>query len=326
MKVPPPFLYLFVLLSCACETVVDVDIPPEPTRLVVNSFISPDQDVGLRVTKSKSALDRAESFPLVNDAQVTLYEEGREVAQLTNESSGWYTAPFRPQAGFRYTVQVSSNGAQSVEATSRIETPTAIGGLTADTIQIESGFSCINDDCETNYSTEFQLQLQLTDASGLANYYEILGYTVTLDSVPQFDGAGNFTRYDTVSRRQRVSFVSDDPVVNNSASALGDSEFYGRSLIFSDEIFSGQGYTVDFRTTDTNVFYNGANYSVLQKLIIILRTLSEDQYQYLRTRDLQDFNSGNLFSEVVPVYNNIENGFGIFAGYSADSVVVEVSP
>ncbi len=57
----------------------------------------------------------------------------------------------------------------------------------------------------------------------------------------------------------------------------------------------------------------------------MLRTLSSDQYHYLRTLQLQEFNEGDSFSEVVPVYNNIENGFGIFAGYSSDSVVVDLN-
>ena len=56
----------------------------------------------------------------------------------------------------------------------------------------------------------------------------------------------------------------------------------------------------------------------------MLRTLSEDQYRYQRTRILQEFSEGDPFSEVVPVYTNVENGFGIFAGYSSDSVMVDI--
>ena len=323
MKFPILSFCLILLLASACETVVDLDIPVEKPRLVVNAFISPDQNVGVRITKSKSVLDRAESFPLVSGAQVTLLEDGQEVAQLTSEAAGWYTAPFRPQSGHRYTVRVSADEVEPVEASSAIMVPVAIGQLTADTVQTESGVSCVNDDCETIYSPEYRLQLQLTDPGGAANYYEILGYAVTLDSVPQYDAMGSFVGYDTVSQRQRVNFQTGDPVVNNSFSSIVGDEFYGNSLLFNDDIFSGKGYTVDFTTE--NVGGYGFS-STLEKLTLVLRTLSEDQYQYLRTRDLQEFNNGDLFSEVVPVYNNVENGFGIFAGYSADSVVVEVSP
>lgn len=71
---------LSALVFGACETVVDIDLPVEPTRLVVNSFISPDSTVGVRISKSKYVLDRANSFTLVNDAQVTLFEDGQEVS------------------------------------------------------------------------------------------------------------------------------------------------------------------------------------------------------------------------------------------------------
>ena len=312
-------LFLLLVVGSACETVVDVDIPKENPRLVVNAFISPGQDVGIRITKSKSVLDQAESFPLVTGAQVTLFENGQEVTQLVDETAGWYTAPFRPEPGRRYSVQASAEGAEAVEASSSIAAPVLIRQLTADTLQIESGVTCINEDCEPTYSQEYRLQLQLSDPGDAVNYYEIVAYAVTLDSLPQYDRMGNFVGYDTLRQRQRVSFQTDDPVVNNSFSSVVGDEFYGSSLLFNDDLFSGEGYTVDFTTNNVSGYSTG---SILKKLTVELRTLSEDQYQYLRTRDLQEFNNGDLFSEVVPVYSNVENGFGIFAGYSADSVVV----
>lgn len=311
-------LVVSALVFSACETVIDIDLPLEPTRLVVNSFISPDSTIGVRISKSKYVLDRANSFILVNDAQVILLEDGQEVTQLTTEGEGWYTSSFLPQAGHRYTLRASAKGLETVEASSEISAVTPIIELTADTTLTENGLICTDGDCETIYATEFRFKLRFTDAGSRNNFYEILGYTTVSDSFPtsKMDEHGNPV-FQASPQRYRTTFSTSDPVVSNPGLSIEGDSFYGRSLLFTDEVFSGQDYTVDFSTADTW-------YQKVTQITVVLRTLSEDQYLYLRSRALQASNEGDPFSEVVPVYNNIQNGFGIFAGYSADSVVVAV--
>ena len=60
------------------------------------------------------------------------------------------------------------------------------------------------------------------------------------------------------------------------------------------------------------------------RLYVILSTVSEGQYRYTRSVDLQYENDGNPFAEPVQVYTNVENGFGIMAGSSASQVVVDL--
>ena len=50
-------------------------------------------------------------------------------------------------------------------------------------------------------------------------------------------------------------------------------------------------------------------------IIVTLRTVSEDFYNYKITGSLHDNSSDNPFAQPVNVYKNIDNGFGIFAGY-----------
>ena len=310
---------LIILLTVgslfACETVIDLDIPPEPTRLVVNSVINPDSLITMRLSKSKSVLDQADFFTVVRDARVTLYEDGREVARLNDQGEGRYLADFRPSIGRQYTVEAAAEGLPPVEAHSSIQTPIVIEDVTVNKVKIENGSTCINGDCQPSYSDEYQLGLRLSDPPNQVNYYEIVAYAVVQDSFPNYDDLGNFIGYDSTQWENQVYLQTDDPVVDNPYSDLEGGGFYGESLLFSDELFSGQSYTVAF-TTDT---YFGE----VKELTVQLRTLSEDQYQYLRTRHLQEYNASNPLSEVVPVYTNIENGFGIFAGYSTSSIEVD---
>ncbi len=301
----------------SCETVIDLDIPPEPTRLVVNSLITPDSTVVVHVSKSKSVLDRAPFFTSVDDARVTLYEDEQEVAQLNNSGEGRYLADFQPSPGRQYAIRVTAEGLPSVEARSTIGTPVVIDDVSVGKIRVETGSSCINGDCQPTHSDEYQLGLRLSDPPNQVNYYEIVASAVVQDSFPNYDNLGNFIGYDSARRSTLVFLETDDPLVETPYSDLEGGGFYGESLLLSDESFSGQSYTVSFETSS----FFGEN---IKELTLQLRALSEDQYQYLRTRQLQDYNANDPFSEVVPVYTNVENGFGIFAGYSAESVEVDI--
>ena len=63
-----------------------------------------------------------------------------------------------------------------------------------------------------------------------------------------------------------------------------------------------------------------------QNIIVTLRTLSEDYYNYKITGSLQQNTSDNPFAQPVNVHDNIDDGFGIFAGYSEHNYSVGETP
>lgn len=88
--------------------------------------------------------------------------------------------------------------------------------------------------------------------------------------------------------------------------------------IHNDLLFNGQNYKINLRkklpTYEGELSYYTIN--------IYLRSISETAYNYFNSLGIQVDNSGDPFSQPVPVYNNIENGFGIFAGYSEDIITI----
>lgn len=98
--------------------------------------------------------------------------------------------------------------------------------------------------------------------------------------------------------------MSEDPAIQD------DDDSFTNSIVFKDVLFNGTEPELTFKTS-------GGGISRSNMLTVTLRTLSEDGYNYLRTAHLQNTTSGDPFAQPVNVYNNIENGFGIFAGYSA---------
>nr|MDA3823724.1 DUF4249 family protein [Bacteroidales bacterium] len=84
---------------------------------------------------------------------------------------------------------------------------------------------------------------------------------------------------------------------------------YIAKLYFSDEIIDGQKYQLKLEFEDWNASYEREYFVEL---------ISMNKAGYLYRKSVREFinSSGDPFSEPVLIYSNIENGFGIFAGYS----------
>ncbi|MFZ6009198.1 MAG: DUF4249 family protein, partial [Bacteroidota bacterium] len=106
---------------------------------------------------------------------------------------------------------------------------------------------------------------------------------------------------DTIWSRHRSWLETDDP-------AFSEEEDTFNSIIFSDTRFNGKEFSLKI---------TAGSHSTGTKFKLHFNTLSKDLYQYKVTANLQESTSGDPFAQPVKVYNNIANGFGIFAGYSA---------
>lgn len=300
----------------ACTVTVEPEIAQLPDRLVVNALLVPDQPFGIRVSSSRYILAETDTFASVDDAQVTLFEDGRAVAQPEHTGAGWYASEFWPQPGHRYDLQVSSETRGTVAASSELHPAVAIQQLTADSVPTRI-ISCAGANCTSEYITDYELQLRLTDPGG-HGFYEVLGYATVQDSVPVRNNTGDSVGYEVLQRPHRLNFVTDDLAIDRANLGVAGDSIFGTSLLFSNNIFAGKSYTLSFATDNDQP-------RRAVRLTILLRTLSEAQYQYLRTRWLAEDTSGDPFAEPVPVFSNVENGYGIFASYSVDSVVVKLN-
>jgi hypothetical protein len=80
-------------------------------------------------------------------------------------------------------------------------------------------------------------------------------------------------------------------------------------ILLSDILFNGKEFEHSFK--DLNGYVGKETSST-----VILRTISEDYYKYKTTLQQQNHLSGDPFAQPLNIYNNIENGFGVFAGYN----------
>ncbi|MFQ5636990.1 MAG: DUF4249 family protein [bacterium] len=84
---------------------------------------------------------------------------------------------------------------------------------------------------------------------------------------------------------------------------------YFEDAYFDDALFDGEFYDLDIS------FYNYSE--PIEMFIVVLLTTSESYYNFHKSVDQQNATEDNPFAEPVPIYTNIENGLGVFAGYSS---------
>ena len=320
-------LFALMLSFVACDTVVDVDIPDEPPRLVANAFLMADSAVVLELTQSQSILSNAPLQP-VSGATAILLENDREVATLEELNSGNYCADFTPKVGNQYTLRISKGGYESVEATTSVRPAVVIQALEVDTVvSFYDGYDNNSDSIFTQRDVRInEARLTFSDPAGERNYYEVTVYRYQTYWEEVLNDQGEYVESKPMRTLAPLYLRSDDSALTGAGDDFveGDGgEAYGQVLSFSDDFFNSKTYTFRF-IPEYYVDYYSQESSQDYKIYVTLRSIDEGRYRYLRSVDLQYENDGNPFAEPVQVYSNVANGFGIVSGSSASQVTVDL--
>ncbi|MGB3848505.1 MAG: DUF4249 domain-containing protein [Tunicatimonas sp.] len=332
---------LLVFCLAACETAVEVDVPRNPPQLTVNSLFNPDSVWQVELTENRYILDN-EPFAAVPDAEVRVLQEGRTVAVLDyrgnqpyNGNSIYRAADGRPEAGEQYTLEVSRPTAGGVSARSRVPpVPTPILSVVWDTLDVREIPTSID-------RVAYGVTIRFDDPPE-ENFYS-LSFIVRNNFVILRDIDDDGEQELVVRRNElntNATLQSDDPLIDDPF------DRYAAELLFKDARFNGQEYELklymqqfigvsggvstflDIATKDFyvlneevydlqgNVVFGADESFPSYELFALLRTTTEEYYNYTRTRDLQASVESNPFAQPVQVFDNIEGGLGVFAGYS----------
>jgi hypothetical protein len=294
------FPILFIVACCfiSCESVVTLDVPHEESKLVVNSFFNPDSTFRISLHQSRFVLEEGRFFETVSGAKVMLFDGDKKLAELEETETGIYEAIVKPEAGKEYTIQVSKEGFKTVTATERIPADSA------KIIKYEASQEFYS---ESHREMMLSLSLWLDDPEGI-DFYEIYG----VEKSTVYTNKG-----DTLVREDIIHFSSGDPIFTDY---MYNSDF----LYFDDTLFDGEVRKITFSAA-LNEIYCSEECVQEDKITVYLRKVSESYFKYIDTNALQREIGDNPFAEPVIIYNNIENGFGIFAGYQTSELVLEVS-
>ncbi len=268
-------------------------MPEPPKRLVIYSSFTNNQDIHVQLNTSRFVLDNApEEF--VSDVNVEVFEENTFLQQLIFHIPGGRSVPYYSTTGLsaeigkKYIVKAFLNGFDPVVAESTIPVPEHFSQLSLSNIKIDS----IGSRVRYNYT----VNLRLDDPQETINYYHINLYQQV------------FTHPITGGDDEYVDLIPFEFSDNNDANEILANVSGG--LLLEDNPLNGNysfglGYEINPVTES------------LGKVFIELRTVSKEYYQFHSSVTRQKNSPGGVLTEPVFIYNNIEGGHGIFAGYSS---------
>lgn len=300
---------LFAVVGC--ENDLEYDIPGAKPQLVVNSLFSLDSVIRIEVSASASP-GQGENIRSLRNAKISLFEDATQIKDFVLDSM--YATPFNfsgvPNAsvapvklffhqtltstiksGRPYTIEVRYPGLPTVTATNTVPRPVRAFA------EPQVLGSAINIDGRPMIKHSFTIN----DNGGRDNYYGIevlVSQGGTLERIPFFSGEKAF---------------SENLIVNDGQYSQGVLYKPENGIYFSNGKFQGRKKTFEFYVDE---LYTSNIYDLKVRFL----TLSKDFFEFATSYQKQKNNSNNPFAEPTQVYSNVENGLGVFAGFSVTEV------
>lgn len=300
-----------VCMVLSCELVVEVDVPGEPSKLVVSSILTPDSTFVLHISASAHILSR--SIPSTEAAVPILTDgNGRQIALMqgviSNPSNpgswhvnagGWmYTSSERPVPGTTYTLKVTAPNFGPVVAVTQM--PTLIDITSA---RIDSAHAVPE---ENEGYASFPVEVIFKDSAGVRDYY--YPQMSVVEEYKYYDHATGDTirgQYGYIVHMRKTPVHADIPDFSEE-----------EEDVISDAAFDGSEYTL--RRYVSLRAYPSQDQKVVS-MQFILGHAGYEYNRYFRSKQLHRDTRGNPLAEPVQVYSNVDGGLGIFAGYTHSS-------
>ena len=272
---------LFILAGCYEK--VDWDFPPFDSKPVMNSILVAGSP--LRVHVSLAVPYKAEESVIVEGAEVRLYIDGVYAETLVYQEEGYYQSQLVTEVDKEYVCEVHVGNFPMVRGATSIPKPGKI-------LDIE------------------YIHIAGTDEEGIA--YPAL--KLTFKNNPEIFTCheviiNTYRRYGEVGQRYNRARVINytDPILLNEGLPI---------TVFSNEIIEDDSYTMTINYTTGLIRHDYVPFRVE------FRTVCQNYYKYARQLYLYEYYSEEPFftgGVLTPftLYSNVENGYGIFAGFSS---------
>ncbi|NBW36533.1 MAG: DUF4249 domain-containing protein [Cytophagia bacterium] len=305
-------LFVIAFINIGCYSTTDVDLPNEKSFLVVNSInFQPDSTWLIEVSKS-SSYQNNNDHALIENAMVSIKDEQQEIIQLEPiiiKDKVFYSSDQKPVTGKQYELKVEAPGFNPVSSKSKLPSPIAIHSVIVDSTILREAYNFykVNGNYGVYADEIIKCKISFYDPANEENFYQLKLYRET--EWMEVDTEGNPI--------QKYSFTPSGFYLDRNGLT--------NLMIINDEMFNGSLYSWDVMVP-MSAFYDfrfrsRAGHKL--KLHFTLRHLSSAYFDYHETLELQNIRGSNPFSQPVIVYSNIENGVGIFAGFSQSVTVLK---
>lgn len=336
----------FSFLLIACQKEIEFDKKLIQPKLVVNSFIEADSFIVVHVATSKTIPGLEKPFEWPDDATIKLYVDNTETETLssfpieypeTEENDYWYINSdiSRPTVGYRtvntkaetgkiYRLEISHPDYETASTETFLpEKPQLISYSSEPIVESMYGY-------EQRY---LAFKVKFKDTASEKNYYRLSVHAFIGRWSPNYSSEKDTTGIIQLSEGYITYINSTDKILNPDEEDANDFLFGSPSNnynLFTDEFIDGKEYEINFsiQLNNGNYYQNGElvvpeqHQGEFYRYTISLQAITYDAYLYMRSSYAQRWYGDDFFSEPVQAYSNVENGVGIFAGYSSSGFVV----
>lgn len=278
------FFFICIGMCSSCSKEIEIDTRNYEKRLVVNSVFNTQKPFSFHFSYTEIPVN---NYSTINDSlHIMLFENTQKVLDKMILSDSLSTNIY-PTWGSSYKLKVQTIGFDTVIA---YETLPYLVYINEATIKPAVALDSYGDKIA-------EVGVTFTDPADKRNYYELL-------LVNSYNG--KLHGYVTIDLERELI----DSVLLNE----GDKNYFPTTFFFSDDLFNGQKYTLRFRHRITNPIQYG----------VVLRSISKNYYMYRKywtrhyfNQPTHEFGFEGLIYKGEPqvMFSNVENGYGIFAGY-----------
>ena len=282
---------IITVLLAGCELIVDVKVPYEGDKVVINGVQSNDSVWKVDLSRSQNILSviRNQYFEIPN-AEVLIYHPDGRTEKLEKVNYGIYKGTTKSSIGEKYKIVVNAIGFESVSAEMQMPFVVPIIDLKFDSTNVQP----TNPGGGITPFADVPFDVTFGDPGDQKNYYSL---KVFQWSVFKYVDGTQTEHIDTLIQEQTV-WIQDPALVTRDE----------RNYRFSDEVFNGKTHTVKAQTQ----FYQYQRR--IFRVDVWLMNISEETFKYEQTLKLQRDVAGDPFAQPVPVFSNINGGLGIFSG------------
>lgn len=284
--------FICIVMSASCTRVIEIDMENTQPLPVINALINPDSIWQISLTRSRNILEISYYAPIPNAEVTILDDNGVLIETLQYVSDQYFRYKYRgsstPMENGLFRVSVKMEDGQVLSAKSQIPVPVPI-----ESVEIDSSKFIINGD-------DIEMAVVFNDPPKEKNYY----------TIKILRSAYYLNNEDTIRFVEDVYYEPVNPKFEIDVSN-------GNGTLISDNLFNGDVY--EFRLK-IKPYYN---MGTTENLKVGLLSVSEEYYKYFFSINLQSGNSEDPFAQPTQVFSNIENGIGIFAGYSSSYIQVK---
>ncbi len=295
------FILFIIFCSCSKEDIItENQIQNVESQLCMSGYVCEDS-ICVILTKN---LPRSYNFTGVNPYLITdtaaiikVFENGSFFCYLEPKKyiiQGWADYPYdkvyyvshkKAKEGNTYSIEVTHNDYKRISAETVL--PFKVPVISVDTF---------------TFYKDVVLYQQIIDS------FTFIGYKKNDTTVLSTMFTINFQDPPVTKNYYMLEVINNRVTYNYDGFTLDDliMEYEYPEYLFSDKFIQGKKYGIQF-----SVFSDYAD-----SISFSLYSVNEDYYKYWTSVNKYNLSKEDAYREPIPLYSNIKDGIGIFAGYS----------